>query len=482
MVELTTFGGLGLMVGGSPVAGATAQRRRLVLLAVLAAQYPAALARETLGTLLWGEAEPEVARNNLRQAIFGLRQGARTAGATADPVVGAAELALNPVAVAADCLAFCVAITAGDHAAAIRLYHGEFLAGVELPESPAFGVWVGPRRALYAAQFRSACVAVATDAANRGAWETALETWHALRVHAPDDADAIQGVLTALVATGRAAEAAEFAAAHNVVLPLGRIESHAERTAPDAAATVASALGTGSRGRTVGRPAKVVLFAGGAALIALTLFAATRVMHHRAAVSAYQPSGVVPGAPPEIAIRPLTGPGGDTTMSAVGALARDAAVAQLQSFGGVRVEAAENATPTPMVFRGSYHLTGNLVRLDAAVEDRTGSRTKVVTLRSVICGARALRLRSVTPRRRSRSSPTRSARATPNGTRRSRSNRSTRCPSSSRCAKCPPIDRCSARSSCSSPRDRSGRLLPSGSAEPQVGVWVCWSELPREAG
>lgn len=79
MLHLVTFGGLGLRNGSIPVEGATAQRRRLLLLAVLASEYPAAVSRQTLGELLWSEqADTAARRANVRQAVFALRHGLTT--------------------------------------------------------------------------------------------------------------------------------------------------------------------------------------------------------------------------------------------------------------------------------------------------------------------------------------------------------------------------------------------------------------------
>ncbi|MGH7711239.1 MAG: hypothetical protein ACREOG_08140, partial [Gemmatimonadaceae bacterium] len=73
MFTLTTLGTLRLDKDGSPVTGAAAQRRRLVLLAILAAS-PRGMSRESLAALLWGEHDEERARHSLEQALYGLKR------------------------------------------------------------------------------------------------------------------------------------------------------------------------------------------------------------------------------------------------------------------------------------------------------------------------------------------------------------------------------------------------------------------------
>jgi len=217
VARLTTFGGLGLTVGDRPVDGPVAQRRRLLLLAVLGCEFPAALSRKTVGDLLWGGIDAESSRNNLRQAVFALRRGLAEVGEVGEPVMGSAELTLNPALIDADCLAFKTAIESGNQIEAIRLYRGSFLAGVTLGESVAFTSWVETRRAKFAMQFRSACIAEANAAAAREDWDRALDAWLALRAHEPQDRVAIDGVLRALVRADRLDDATRHASAFDAL-------------------------------------------------------------------------------------------------------------------------------------------------------------------------------------------------------------------------------------------------------------------------
>jgi len=226
MLQLTTFGGLGLRRDGLRIDGPLTQRRRLVLLAVLASEYPAAISRHALGALLWEAAAPDARGNSLRQAVFALRRGATALGEREEPVSGSAEITLNPHGIDADCVAFHRALEANDLTAVIALYRGPFLADVEFDDLPGFSRWAQTRRARYAAQFRRACAAAAVEASERGDWEAALDSWLALRTLEPDDPRAVHGLVTALIALGRVSEARQYEAD---VLPV--------ETKPDSAAS-----------------------------------------------------------------------------------------------------------------------------------------------------------------------------------------------------------------------------------------------------
>src|SRR4051812_36947257 len=101
MLRLRTFSGLSIE-NASSVGVATANRRPLALLALLAVNGGRGLSRETIVALLWPESEPERGRNSLSQVISLLR---RELGAE-DLVLGTAELRLNSDVLACDVMEF----------------------------------------------------------------------------------------------------------------------------------------------------------------------------------------------------------------------------------------------------------------------------------------------------------------------------------------------------------------------------------------
>lgn len=74
MLRLITLGGLALTRDGAPYAGAAAHRRRVALLAILAASCPGGANREKLLVYLWPNVGEDQARHALNQALFQLRK------------------------------------------------------------------------------------------------------------------------------------------------------------------------------------------------------------------------------------------------------------------------------------------------------------------------------------------------------------------------------------------------------------------------
>src|SRR5688500_3568832 len=72
---LKLFGGISLRGASGPVAGAASQRRRLALLALLAAAPGRTLSRDKVIGLLWPESNTVKARHLLADAIYELRAG-----------------------------------------------------------------------------------------------------------------------------------------------------------------------------------------------------------------------------------------------------------------------------------------------------------------------------------------------------------------------------------------------------------------------
>ena len=107
---LRTLGGLALHKDNAAVGGASAQRKRLILLAVIAAHNRAsAVSRDHVLALLWPESDLTHARNALNQALFALR---RDMGG--DAVTGALDLRLDPDIIECDLVEFWRAHDRGD--------------------------------------------------------------------------------------------------------------------------------------------------------------------------------------------------------------------------------------------------------------------------------------------------------------------------------------------------------------------------------
>src|SRR6478752_1156403 len=119
------FGGLSLEDSRTASGGRAAQRRRLALLAVLAANRHRPMSRDKLLALFWPERGADEARHSLAQLVYGIRQE------LGDQVVitGADDLRTNADLLSADVIEFEDAIDRGDLEAGEALYSGPFLDG-----------------------------------------------------------------------------------------------------------------------------------------------------------------------------------------------------------------------------------------------------------------------------------------------------------------------------------------------------------------
>ena len=97
-LRLRTFGAVYLERDGTPLGAAHSQRRRLALLAFLAATEKAPIAREKLIALLWPESDESSGRHSLSQLLYALRHDL---GADA-LVVDSETVRLNPDVIASD--------------------------------------------------------------------------------------------------------------------------------------------------------------------------------------------------------------------------------------------------------------------------------------------------------------------------------------------------------------------------------------------
>jgi DNA-binding SARP family transcriptional activator len=161
MFRLETFGGLTLTDdAGRHVAP---QRRRLALLALLAAAGDRGTTRDKLIACLWPESAADNARHALEQLLYSLRR--QLPGGL---VPGADPLRLDPVVVSTDVADFASRLAAGDLAGAVALYRGPFLDGFFLNGAPEFERWADRERTRLAGEHERALRALADEAEAQG--------------------------------------------------------------------------------------------------------------------------------------------------------------------------------------------------------------------------------------------------------------------------------------------------------------------------
>ena len=142
MFRLRTFGGLVLERDGAPHTGPATQRRRLALLALLAAGK-SGVSRERLMSQLWPDSDPARARHSLDDALSAIRRDLRS-----DTVfLGVGTLRLDPDVLACDLAEYAAALQCGDVERAVALYAGPFLDGFVVPDAADFDMWMELERA-----------------------------------------------------------------------------------------------------------------------------------------------------------------------------------------------------------------------------------------------------------------------------------------------------------------------------------------------
>ena len=160
--RLETFGTLALLgpSGGTVLGSNGHHRRRLALLAVLAAAGDRGRTRDQLLALFWPEASERRARHSLDQLLYALRSTIdESVFASRDPV------RLDPAVIASDVGAFEAALERGDLASAAALYRGPFLDGFHLGDAPEIERWLDGERSRLEHRYGRALTRLAERAA-----------------------------------------------------------------------------------------------------------------------------------------------------------------------------------------------------------------------------------------------------------------------------------------------------------------------------
>jgi DNA-binding SARP family transcriptional activator len=225
MFVLKVLGGAALERGGVPVSGRAVHRRRLALLALLAAARGRMVRRERLIGYLWPDHPGDAARHLLSESLYILR---KTVGE--DTFVSAGdELALDPAVVRSDLGDFWAALDADDPEAAVALYAGPFLDGFYVADAPEFERWTEEERDRLARAYARALEQLAEAREAEGDPRGAAEWWKRLARHDPFSSRIALRTMQALEAGGERAAAIRHAASHAGLM---RAEMEAE---PDAA-------------------------------------------------------------------------------------------------------------------------------------------------------------------------------------------------------------------------------------------------------
>jgi serine/threonine-protein kinase len=185
MILLETLGAVQLRRDGAEVRSVLAQPRRLALLVYLATARPRGFkSRDRLLGMFWPDADPERARNSLRQALHQLR---RSLGDGALLARGDREVGVDASVLRCDTVAFDEAIEAGRPEEALQLYRGDFLPGFFLEGAPEAERFIEDERARYRRAAVTAAWQLSTEEEARGDFRAA--TIHARQAIALDPHD-----------------------------------------------------------------------------------------------------------------------------------------------------------------------------------------------------------------------------------------------------------------------------------------------------
>ena len=232
---------------GVPVSGRAVHRRRMALLAVLAAARGRMVGRERLIGYLWPDHPGDAARHLLSESLYILR---KTLGDDAFVAAGD-EIALDPGVVGSDLHGFLAALDADHPEQAVALYAGPFLDGFYVSEAPDFERWAEQERDRLSRAHARALEALAESAEADGQPLRAAEWWKRLAREDPYSSRVALRVMQALEAGGERAAAVRHASVHAALVreelgaePDAEIESLARRLreAPRAAPVEAPVL------------------------------------------------------------------------------------------------------------------------------------------------------------------------------------------------------------------------------------------------
>jgi len=188
-------------------------RRRLALLAVLAASGERGRSRDQLLLLFWPDATQARARHSLDQLLYALRSS------LGDAVFeGASPVRLNSQVVSSDVGAFHDALDRGDLEAAVQEYRGRFLDGFYLNDAPEFEQWVEAERSRLAGGYTGALERLGQAASAASDHGAAVRWWRALTEADPLSSKYATGFIGALTNVGDHAAALQHAKRYEAVV------------------------------------------------------------------------------------------------------------------------------------------------------------------------------------------------------------------------------------------------------------------------
>ncbi len=214
MFRLKLLGGALIEGPAGPLSGRVAQRRRIALLACVAASRGRPVSRDKLMALLWPDASPERARHLLSDSIYLIR---KELGESAVVTAGA-DIRLDNELVSSDVAEFEQALLQGRLEDAASVYGGPFLDGFHVDDAPEFEHWLDTERERLARSCGQLLEALAKERETAGDFARAAEWWRRLAAHEPTSGRVALRVMRALDSAGDRAGAIQHARSHTLLL------------------------------------------------------------------------------------------------------------------------------------------------------------------------------------------------------------------------------------------------------------------------
>ncbi|MDF2775448.1 MAG: transcriptional activator protein [Geminicoccaceae bacterium] len=214
MIRIRTLGGLSVEGPVKTQAGRVTQPRRLAVLALIARAGERGITRDKLVATLWPDADEDVGRKSLSQALYALRRDL-----DADELVlGVQELKLNLDVATCDVIEFETALDERALERAAEVYGGPFLDGFRLPGVPEFDRWVEDERRSLAQRHVEALERLARRVAERDDAAGAAEWWRRIADLDPLNARIAAELMRSLVAAGDPGGALKHARIYEALL------------------------------------------------------------------------------------------------------------------------------------------------------------------------------------------------------------------------------------------------------------------------
>lgn len=213
--RLRTFGTLALGgPGDDTVLGKHGhQRRRLALLAVLAAAGRQGRSRDQLLLLFWPDATQSHARHSLEQLLYAIRSSIDES-----VFAGVNPVRLNPDVVSSDVAEFHDALERGDLEGAVKEYRGPFLDGFYLSDAADFEQWLDSERSRLERCYTGALERLAQSAESTHDHVTAVRWWRKLSETDSVSSKNATGLIRALMNAGDHAAALQYAEHYEAVV------------------------------------------------------------------------------------------------------------------------------------------------------------------------------------------------------------------------------------------------------------------------